>query len=197
MMVVLPYRSSAEPEPEILWSGRVARLIRRRSTALVGTIGASVGGTALAVALGVPAVGGVCFVLFLGAAAMAAGRSWAFDRGMDLRVERIGAAHRLRVTGSGTAVDAPFALAGSSRLDEGGYLIMRLDVRGKNGRRTTIGAIAEPLEAVAPRDEWFDGAPLGQNADAGEYILDPPHQLTRLREVLESLAAPPLPSAHL
>jgi hypothetical protein len=184
---VTPYRASAEPDPEVLWCARVAKRDRRRSAALFGTIGGSLVATGVVVALGLPAVASVFFVVFLGAATVMAGKKWVFDTRLELRVERVGAIHRLRVTNTPTSVIGPFVLMGASRLTEAGYLLMQLEIRSANGTATTVGAIAESYAPAPTRDDWFDGAPLADGAPAAEYMLNDSLRLMRLRKTLASL----------
>ena len=89
--------------------------------------------------------------------------------------------------GTSIAVAAPFATTGSSRVDDGGYIVMQLEVRGVDGHGTTIGAIADEVATVRPRDEWFDGALLAPQAHAGEFIVAESERLVSLRDALVSL----------
>lgn len=181
-----PYRASAEPEPEVLWSARAARFTHRRSALLAGTIGATFGASMLALVLGAPVIGGALFTIFLGTAAASAQKKWLLSPKLEVRVERVGVVRRLRVTTTSIALNEPLSVTGTSRMDEGDRLVMQLEVRGANGSSVTLGAIALPLDAAPTRDEWFDGAPLAPAAPPGDLMVETPARLVSLRDFLAS-----------
>lgn len=182
-----PYRAAAEPEPEVLWSTPVAKLTRRRSAMLAGTVGATLGGTSIAIAAGLPVVGGVFFAVFLGAAIVAGTKLWLFERNVEARGERVGTRHRLRITRTRIELSAPFEIAGASRMTVGDQLLVQLALRGSNLRRVTIGAIVDSSDEVPTQDDWFDGARLASSEDAGEFMVEKSKRLVELRDVLSAL----------
>lgn len=182
-----PYRASAEPEPEVLWSTPVARYSRRRTAVLAGTIAATLGTTAVALVYDVPAIAATVFAVFLGAATTVAQRTWLFGKQVEVRLERIGAAHRLRITTTSIRLDGPLSLTGSSRLEDGARIVLQLEIRGDGGQRLTFGAIVDPSENVTTRDDWFDGAPLAPTALPGELMVDPPQRLVEMRDAIAKL----------
>lgn len=143
----------------------------------------------LAASLGAPVVGGAFFAIFVGTAAVSAQKKWLFGPKLEVRVERIGVAHRLRVTTTSVTLAAPLSATGSSRMDDGDRMVMQLEVRGAKGGTLTLGAIALPLDPVPPRDEWFDGAPLAPTAQPAELMMAAPARLVSLRDFLASLDA--------
>lgn len=140
----------------------------------------------LAGAAGSPVIGGAAFAVFMGTLALMVRRKWLFEPKLDVRIERVGAATRLRVTRTAITVRPPFTVVGASRMD-GSHLLLKLAVTGAGGTQTTIGAIAEASDELPPQDDWFDGARLADDELAPERMVEPPKRLIELRDELASL----------